>query len=69
MCISSPKNTNPFSLLQAVDTVVAGILHDVVDDTCVSLDSIAKEFDEDIAKLVAGVSKLSYINQVPRRTL
>lgn len=51
--------------LQAVDTVVAGILHDVVDDTCESLDNIAKEFDQDIAKLVAGVSKLSYINQVP----
>lgn len=52
---------------RAVDTVVAGILHDVVDDTCESLDSIAKEFDQDIAKLVAGVSKLSYINQLLRR--
>lgn len=58
-------------LLQAVDTVVAGILHDVVDDTSESLDSIAKEFDQDVAKLVAGVSKLSYINQVSpiRKTL
>ncbi|KAL1823958.1 hypothetical protein ACET3Z_010736 [Daucus carota] len=52
---------------RAVDTVIAGILHDVVDDTCESLDSIVKEFDEDIAKLVAGVSKLSYINQLLRR--
>ena len=50
-----------------MDTVIAGILHDVVDDTCESLDSIVKEFDEDIAKLVAGVSKLSYINQVLER--
>lgn len=57
-------------LLQAVDTVVAGILHDVVDDTCERLSSIEREFDEDVAKLVAGVSKLSYINQVHRcRTL
>lgn len=51
-------------LLQAIDTVISGILHDVVDDTCESLYSIETEFGEDIAKLVAGVSRLSYINQV-----
>lgn len=50
--------------IQAVDTIVAGILHDIVDDTCESLDSIEREFDSDVAKLVAGVSRLSYINQV-----
>lgn len=50
--------------MQAIDTVVAGILHDVVDDTCESLYSIEQEFDTDVAKLVAGVSRLSYINQV-----
>lgn len=49
---------------QAVDTVVAGILHDVVDDTNENLHSIGEEFGEDVMKLVAGVSKLSYINQV-----
>lgn len=43
---------------------MAGILHDVVDDTCESLHSIEREFDADVAKLVAGVSRLSYINQV-----
>ncbi|KAL9164247.1 hypothetical protein ABFS82_06G093100 [Erythranthe guttata] len=52
---------------RAIDTVVAGILHDVVDDTCESLDSIEQEFDADVAKLVAGVSRLSYINQLLRR--
>lgn len=50
--------------IQAIDTVVAGILHDTVDDTCENLDSIEREFDSDVAKLVAGVSRLSYINQV-----
>lgn len=50
--------------LQAIDTVVAGILHDVVDDTGQSLDSIEREFDDEVAKLVAGVSRLSFINQV-----
>ncbi|KAL2551169.1 uncharacterized protein Fot_12699 [Forsythia ovata] len=52
---------------KAIDTVVAGILHDVVDDTCESLYSIEREFDADVAKLVAGVSRLSYINQLLRR--
>lgn len=50
--------------MQAVDTVVAGILHDVVDDTCKTFCSIEEEFGGDVAKLVAGVSRLSYINQV-----
>lgn len=50
--------------MQAVETVVAGILHDVVDDTCVSFSNIQQEFGDDVAKLVAGVSRLSYINQV-----
>ncbi|CAI9087056.1 OLC1v1021022C1 [Oldenlandia corymbosa var. corymbosa] len=52
---------------KAIDTVVAGILHDVVDDTCESLESIENEFDVDVARLVAGVSRLSYINQLLRR--
>lgn len=51
-------------LVQAVDTVVAGILHDVIDDTCESLHKIEENFGDDVAKLVAGVSRLSYINQV-----
>lgn len=43
---------------------MAGILHDVVDDTSESLKSIEEEFGDDVASLVSGVSKLSYINQV-----
>ncbi|KAH9727939.1 GTP diphosphokinase [Citrus sinensis] len=46
---------------------VAGILHDVVDDACESLGSIEEEFGDEVAKLVAGVSRLSYINQLLRR--
>ncbi|KAI0502245.1 hypothetical protein KFK09_017192 [Dendrobium nobile] len=52
---------------RAVNTVVAGILHDVIDDTIANLSSIENEFGEDVARLVAGVSKLSYINQLLRR--
>ena len=43
---------------------MAGILHDVVDDTSESLKSIEEQFGDDVASLVTGVSKLSYINQV-----
>ncbi|WCJ27938.1 GTP pyrophosphokinase [Euphorbia peplus] len=57
----------PSTSKRAVDTVVAGILHDVVDDTNENLHSIGEEFGEDVAKLVAGVSRLSYVNQLLRR--
>ncbi|XP_027913091.1 uncharacterized protein LOC114173072 isoform X2 [Vigna unguiculata] len=57
----------PSSGKRAVDTVVAGILHDVVDDTCQSLQDIQAEFGDDVVKLVASVSRLSYINQLLRR--
>lgn len=36
----------------------------MIDDTSESLDTIEREFDTDVANLVAGVSRLSYINQV-----
>ncbi|KAL5728476.1 GTP diphosphokinase [Ranunculus cassubicifolius] len=57
----------PSSGKQAIDTVVAGILHDVIDDACQSLRSIEEEFGDDVAKLVGGVSRLSGINQLLRR--
>ncbi|KAK1285304.1 hypothetical protein QJS10_CPB20g01170 [Acorus calamus] len=53
---------------RAINTVVAGILHDVIDDTLENLHSVEEEFGDDVANLVAGVSKLSYINQPNGRT-
>lgn len=55
--------------MQAVETVVAGILHDIVDDTCESLHGVEEQFGNEVAKLVAGVSRLSYINQVLQAAL
>jgi guanosine-3',5'-bis(diphosphate) 3'-pyrophosphohydrolase len=41
------------------DTIVAALLHDVVEDTEVSLEDIEREFGTDVALLVDGVTKLS----------
>lgn len=40
-------------------TIAAGLLHDVVEDTSVSLDTIRDIFGEEVALLVDGVTKLS----------
>lgn len=41
--------------------IAAGLLHDVVEDTSYSKEDMAKEFGEDIADLVEGVTKISEI--------
>ena len=41
------------------DTIIAGILHDTVEDTDLTLDEIRREFGESVAFLVDGVTKLS----------
>lgn len=43
-------------------TIAAGILHDVVEDTHITLEMIQKEFTAEIAHLVDGVTKLSRID-------
>lgn len=43
------------------DTICAALLHDVVEDTGVSLEEIKKAFGQDVAMLVDGVTKLGKI--------
>jgi guanosine-3',5'-bis(diphosphate) 3'-pyrophosphohydrolase len=49
-----------------VEVVVAGLLHDTVEDTAVTLDDIRNDFGEDVAKLVDGVTKLTQLPRVSR---
>lgn len=44
--------------------VMAGLLHDTVEDTTVTLDMIKREFGEDVAHLVDGVTKLTHLPRV-----
>ncbi len=44
------------------ETIIAGILHDVVEDTVMTKEEIAKEFSEEIALLVDGVTKLTRLD-------
>ena len=41
------------------DTICAGLLHDTLEDTNASKEEITKEFNEEVAKLVEGVTNIS----------
>ncbi|MCG5534788.1 bifunctional GTP diphosphokinase/guanosine-3',5'-bis pyrophosphate 3'-pyrophosphohydrolase [Ectothiorhodospira mobilis] len=42
-------------------SIIAAILHDVMEDTHISKERIAEEFGQDVAELVDGVSKLTHL--------
>ena len=45
------------------DTIVAGLLHDVIEDSDMDLDRLTKEFGSNVAGLVDSVTKLDRIGQ------
>jgi len=51
-----------------ITTIVAALLHDVVEDTGTTLDFIRKNFSDEIAGLVDGVTKISAIKSKSRAT-
>ncbi len=49
------------------ETVIAtGLLHDVVEDTLVDLDTIKKQFGEEITLLVDGLTKIAHISYLSK---
>lgn len=44
------------------ETIIAGLLHDVVEDTGMSMEELTKDFGEEVALLVDGVTKLTQLN-------
>ena len=51
------------------DTIVAGLLHDVVEDTLITLADIEYNFGEDVKKLVDGVTKLRNLPRTDSKKL
>tara|TARA_Y100001970_G_scaffold137161_1_gene168742 strand:- start:1633 stop:3825 length:2193 start_codon:yes stop_codon:yes gene_type:complete len=48
-------------------TIMAGLLHDVVEDTTITVKDLEKEFDKDLANLVDGLTKISGIEFSTRK--
>src|SRR5436190_17447668 len=46
--------------------IAAGLLHDTVEDTTVSLADIRSEFGDEVAQLVDGVTKLAQLPRVSK---
>ena len=60
-----PYITHPLAVMKLLqewnmdeDTVIAGVLHDTVEDTPLTLQEIEDQFGKDVAFLVSGVTKL-----------
>jgi len=49
-------------------TIAAGLMHDVIEDTNLSKDELIDMFDEDVANLVDGVTKLTQLDYVSKES-
>lgn len=51
-----------------VTAIVAGLLHDTVEDTAISLEELERDFGGEVASLVDGVTKLTHLPRVSKST-
>jgi len=65
--------THPLSVARTVaelaldtDSIIAALLHDVLEDTSVTRETLEQEFGETIARLVDGLSKLTHLSFTSR---
>ncbi len=63
-CVAVAKILCEMNLPASV--IVAGLLHDTVEDTKVTLDDIRREFGDEVARFVDGVTKLTNLPRVSR---
>jgi (p)ppGpp synthase/HD superfamily hydrolase len=49
-------------------TIAAGLLHDVVEDSVVTVEDLRREFGDEVATLVDGVTKLGQIDKLSQMT-
>ncbi len=68
-----PYITHPLAVVQTlcdlqldVPTLAAGLLHDVLEDTAVTKETLIKEFGKEITSLVEGVTKISSMEQMSK---
>ena len=50
-------------------TITTGLLHDTIEDTNVTYETVKKEFGEEVADLVDGVTKISALEDKVLTTL
>lgn len=48
------------------DSIIAALLHDVIEDTPISHETVAKRFGDTVANLVEGVTKLTRVQLVSK---
>ncbi|MBM4422812.1 MAG: bifunctional (p)ppGpp synthetase/guanosine-3',5'-bis(diphosphate) 3'-pyrophosphohydrolase [Chloroflexi bacterium] len=63
-CVAVAKILNEMNLPGPV--IAAGLLHDIVEDTPVTLDDVRRDFGDEVTQLVDGVTKLTNLPRVSR---